>query len=213
MDNAKVYGLRFHKTLSGAQHPTPIVCPVATGYQGAVNGGGNVDLRPGDIVKQLSTGYVVLAEGSEESGGDADLMFGVIASVRPYWNGTKMTPGNALPGGTAWGTLEERRSEVLVIPMMPDIVWEIDADEATTAATLAAYRAFFGENCDFVNTNGITGKADPQLDISSHATTALSFRLWDVSPTRNNADFSGANVKLLVTANEVSLPWSTTTGT
>jgi hypothetical protein len=46
-------------------------------------------------------------------------------------------------------------------------------------------------------------RCNPVLDISTHATTAaLMFRIVGVSKSRENADFSGANVKLLVQLNQ-----------
>lgn len=203
-DNRHKYGFRFFSTQSGSGRPACIEALVASGYQGNVGGGStNVGISIGDPVDYLSTGFVELSNDTATR----DTLFGVVmavANAKVDANG-KARPASYLPGATSY-SLEETTSRLIVAPFS-DHIWEIDVDDATTATTLAAYRAFVGENCDFVyspdTTNADRPRANPVLDISTHATTAaLHFRIVGVSKSRENADFSGANVKLLVQLNQ-----------
>jgi hypothetical protein len=119
-----------------------------------------------------------------------------------------MVFGPKLPNQTTWGTVEERRSEVLVIPASWGI-WEIDCDDTAAAYdTKGEYEAFVGENVTHTvpggNASGVapTDSADPYIDISTHATTnTLSWRIEGVSKTLENQDYTGAYVKMLVSVN------------
>lgn len=207
MDNTAKYGFRIHKSLYGDAMSHPEVMPVATGYQ-ASPGGTSVDLNIGDPIKRLSDGTAALC-----AAGDT-LLYGICVGVRPYWDGSKMVPYNKLPGGTAWGTVEERRSDILVVGV-DQCLWEVDADDKTTATTLAGYRAFFGENADHAfSADSTSKKANGRLDISTHGTATSQWRIIDVSGTVENQDFSGLYVKLIVAPNEVATQriWGGTTG-
>ena len=203
-DNRHKYGFRFYSSASGSGRPACVEALVASAYQANVGGGStNVGISIGDPVDLLSTGFVELSNDTATR----DTLWGVvmgIANAKVDANG-KARPASYLPGATSY-SLEETTSKLIVAPF-GDNIWEIDVDDATTATTLAAYRAFVGENADFVyspdTTNSDRPRANPVLDISTHATTAaLHFRIVGVSKTRENADFSGANVKLLVQLNQ-----------
>jgi hypothetical protein len=201
-DNRHKYGFRFHSTQGGGGRPACVEMLVASAYQGNV-GGGNVGISIGDPVDLLSTGFVELSNDTATR----DTPFGVvmnIANAKVDING-KARPASYLPGATSYA-LEETTSKLIVAPFSNHI-WELDVDDAVTATTLAAYRALVGENVDFVysrdTSNADKPRANPVLDISEHATTAaLLFRIVGVSKSRENADFSGANVKLLVQLNQ-----------
>jgi hypothetical protein len=196
-DNTHYYGFRWSVAANGGKAcPVPERQHVASGQDDQDDSSNSVDLNVGDPVKRISTGGVTLAQTT-------DAVYGIIVAVAPYWDGTRMTPGNKLPNQTTWGTVEERRSYVYVVPVSAG-VWEIDCDDKVTATTLAAYRALIGENAEHTTPgNTALTSADPYLDISGHATTAtLSWRIVDVSPTLANEDFSGSYVKLLVQINE-----------
>jgi hypothetical protein len=194
MDNVATYGFRPYRS-RGAKLD-PIKCLVATGYQ-AAPGAVNCDLNIGDPVALVSTGTVALM-----GAGSAAKGYGVIVGVAPYWDGSAMQPTNKLPGGTAWGTIQERASYVYVLPFW-GITYEVDVDDAVTATTLAGYQAFVQENVDLVySAVSASKKAFPRIDISGHATTnTLQFRIVGISDNQANQDFSGANVKLLVECN------------
>lgn len=199
-DNTHRYGFRWNTGANGGKsQPTPVPKVVASGYQAQDDAAANnVDLNVGDPVKLVSTGTVALANTT-------DAVWGIVTGFGPYWNGTQMQPTNRLPGGTAWGTVEERRSTVYVVPVIGSY-FVIDCDDKVTATTEAAYRAFIGENCTFVcpgdTSSSSKPKADPMLDISTHATTAgLVCRIEDIHQEVDQ-DFSGLYVKMVVSFNK-----------
>lgn len=212
-DNRASYGFRFHRSKYGNPLENPLAKQVASNAVFAVNGGAATPgLGIGDPVKLVNDGTVIHAEGSENTPTD---IYGVVVGVGPVWSATLgvMQPSNTLPSNTVWGTNLERASYVYVVPFEL-AYWEIDVDDAVTATTESAYRAFIGENCSMILT-GASGASRiyPKLDISSHATTnSLKLRIADVSPTRDNYDFSGANVKLIVELNATAQTagWATT---
>jgi hypothetical protein len=162
---------------------------------------GSVGIYPGDPVKQVNTGGVIISVSG-------DPVWGIVVGILPYWDGTRMVPGNKLPNQTTWGTVEERRSQILVVPATAG-VWEIDCDDTAAGYdTKAEYEAFVGENVTHVLPDGsVTGvapsdSADPYIDISTHATTnTLTWRIEGVSPTAENQDFATTYVKMLVRPN------------
>lgn len=195
-NNTHLYGFRWHSARNGGKEmPAPMRKHVATSQNDQSDGAAaSVDLNIGDPVKLVSTGGVTLANTT-------DAVYGIIVGIAPYWNGTAMTPGKKLPNQTNWGTVESRRSYVYVVPAKAGY-WEIDVDEATTFTTEATYRAAIGENVDHTCVGSGT-TADPRIDISGHATTStLGWRIEDISPSLHNRDFSGTNVKIIVSVNE-----------
>ncbi len=209
-DNRIAYGFRLVGLTGGPGHPKPIRKIVATDASFDVSGGlQNAALTMGDVVTLASTGGVTLCGGAE-NGQTPVLPYGVIVGVEPYFDASigqagAMRPSSELPSDIAWGTVLSRQSRLLIQPFLPGLVFEVDVDDATTATTEAAYQAFIGENVSMINTgaaSAVPRRVAPKIDISSHATTAtLLFRIVGISPTMDNVDFSGANVKLLVTAN------------
>jgi hypothetical protein len=211
MDNIAKYGFRWWSGNPFPQ-PAPVVCIVATSASFDVSGGvSNVALRKGDPVTDVSTGGVTLCAGFEASGTGVRV-FGIVDAVLPYWDAAQnmRVPGNALPSDIAWVGLENQ-SKLLVIPAEAGI-WEVDVDDAVTATTEAAYQAFIGENCDHTLAGALTTFANPRLDIAQHVTTTAQWRIVGVSPSADNRDFSGANVKLLVRVNEGASPTFTASG-
>ena len=163
----------------------------------------SVDLNVGDPVKKVNDGTLAGVAAT-------DAFFGVVASIGPYYNGTAMVRGKSLPGGTTYGSNLERQSMVGIY-LAADNLFEVVCDDAVTATTQAAYTAFIGENTE-VSINQVSGStlATPKLDISLHNTTALAWRIVGLSK-RNNIDYSGANVPLIVTGNLIQqAPFQTT---
>lgn len=197
-NNQHKYGFRPVRGRYSSVIPSLIWKTVATGQNDTDDAAVSCALRIGDPVKLVSTGGVTLCKTT-------DSCYGIIGAIGPYWNGTRMVFGNYLPNQTAWGTVEDRRSMVGVWPAS-SCYWEIDVDENTTATTKAGYVAFLGENCTHVvpgDASTGTNFADPRLDISLHATTAsLVWRIEEISDSAENKDFSGTNVKLIVTCNK-----------
>jgi hypothetical protein len=206
MDNRQGYGFRYAGARWG-RDIAPIECIVATSEVFSVTGGtANVLLGPGDPVIKLATGGVTLCPGAETT---AQTPFGVVMAVLPYWDAASgfMKPAECLPSAVAWGTNLERQSKVLVQPF-ETAYWEIDCDDAVSATTEAAYQAFIGENTEYRLNGGIVPTANPQnrahprLDISAHATTnTFNLRIVRVSHTKDNVDFTGNYVKMIVELN------------
>ncbi len=200
MDNRAGYGFRFKRSRWGRAWPNVVPAHVASAESFDVTGGAqNVRLRKGDPVHALASGGITLSPGAETTVIPPKF---IVMGIGPYYDGNSMVVGGDLPSDTTWGTLYERRTKVWVCPV-EEAFWEVDCDDAVTATTEAAYRLFVGENVDHILT-GATGTlyAAPKLDISGHATTnSLGWRIEDISDTADNIDFSGANVKLVVSIN------------
>lgn len=205
-DNIAKYGFRY---FGGADNlPKPIEKLIATGTQFDVTSGiQDAVLQAGDVVAQVSDGTVALCAGNETT---PALPYGVVVGGIRYYDASigqsgQMRIANAVPNGVAWGTNRERATRVLVVPFLPGQIWEADVDDIVTATTQAAYEAFEGENVSFINSGAAASTPAwirPKIDISTHATTAsLFFRLVRVSSTKDNIDFSGANVKMLIEIN------------
>lgn len=200
-DNTHFYGFRWWQ---GNSHPCPYGkrMHVATGQDDQDDANNSIDINVGDPVTLLATGGVTVADGS---GGTPAKIYGIVVGVDQWYdsNAGAVTPAKKYKNQTSWGTVESRRGYVRVVPASAGI-WEIDVDDATTATTLATYRALINSNADHANPGNTTEtSADPKLDVSSAAADdQLQWRIVDVSPTLENQDYSGANVKLLVRVNE-----------
>lgn len=198
-DNTHKYGIRPVKgAYGGACHPKSVRKSVASGYQAQDDGSGfSIDLNVGDPVRILADGTVEIANTTED-------VWGVITGFGNSYNASDgaMKPSNKLAGGGTWSG-EEQRPFVYVVPAVPGQLFEIDVDDAVTATTKAAYFALIGLNAEHTIVGvSASATADPRLDVSSGATTAtLGWRIEDVSMTTENVDFSGANVKLIVSCN------------
>ena len=210
-DNLRGYGgFKWVRSLFGNTPPNAVECRVASAYSGAINGGSTIDINIGDPVRFVSTGTVAHAAGNEGASGGEDI-WGVVVSIMPYWDGTRMVPGFRLPAGTTYGSVLERQSRVLVYPVAGQ-VFEVDADDATTATTESGYLAFVGENCDHRLTTGSEPKSNCLLDISTHVATTAQWRILNVSKNVANQDFSGGFTKLYVTCNETQIAPFVTAG-
>jgi hypothetical protein len=209
--NRAGYGFRFYRSKYGRPLENCIRKLVASNATFSVTGGATaVGLGAGDPVKLVNDGTVMLANGAETTPDD---IWGVVVGVGPYWDGTLMQQKKVLPSNAVWGTNMSRASYVWVVPI-EQAYWEIDADDATTATTEAAYMAFIGENVSMVLT-GASGelRAAPKVDISTHATTnSLKLRIFEISTTADNVDYAGLNVKVVVevNANSTITGWATT---
>ena len=163
----------------------------------------------GDVVKRLGSGYVSLAEGSEKTNYnpgtiDADIPVGVIVGFTPYFDGVDMRPTNVLPGGTTYGTNFSRQSFALIVPLEAG-VWSVAVDATSTSYdTYAEWLAVIGETIDMVNSDGVTDKAEPELDLATIAdavSVSQIFRIYGLDVAQDNQDYAAAGFRLLVTAN------------
>jgi len=203
-DNAVRYGFRYVKSRYGGGNAPIQEAWIATAASFDVNAGAqNVFLGEGDPIVQLSDGSVTLGVGSE--GTDSTTLLGIVQGIKQYYDtakGVMTAMGPGIPSDLAWGTNLARQSRVYFTPI-ESAIWAIQVDDAVTATTEAAYQAFIGENCRFVNT-GTSGqlRAFPKLDISTHATTnTFPWKIIGVSQTAQNQDYSGQNVELYVISN------------
>lgn len=197
-DNVHKYGFRWIRSMFGEPFPKAQRYRLATGYTKSLAGGA-VDLRVGDPVTLLSTGYIQHQVGSE---GTQLGNTGIVVGFGPVYDGSVMQVVNHFTaGGGAYGTNLEHQTYVWVVPGIGSI-FECDADDNVTALTEATYLSYIGENVDHVLTTGSEPLANPMLDISTHAVTAtLLWRILDISQAAENVDFAGKYVKLLVTPN------------
>lgn len=204
-DNTQRYGFRWSTAANGGRPmPSPEEVIVASAESFDVNGGAsNVAIGPGDVVRRKSTGGVGQCDGAEGGGGALSPAF-IVVGIKPYWDGTKMVYNTVLPSDTTYGTVLERQTKLLVVPVEAGN-WEIDCDDAATATTEAAYQAFIGEYCDHRHDVTSTNtRFYPRLDISTHNTTStLLWRIVGISKTLENQDYSGNYVKLIVYPNVI----------
>ena len=203
MANTYFYGFRMYRTPGDTSSPPVEEMTVATTYQAQDDGAGfSVDLNIGDPVDLVALGTVGLANGGETP-------YGIIVGIRQYWDGSVIVPAaTSLPGGTAWGTILQRSSIVLVTPVSA-CDWRICVDDATTATTETAYRNLRGKNAVHTCVGvSATAEAVPRLDITTATTATHEWRIVGV-PT--GQDYASANVEVVVRANFSSEPgWPAT---
>lgn len=217
-NNNHQYGFRWVRSLHGGNSPEPLRYRIASGYRPTltVSAGANyVDLSPGDPCVIASDGTIQICAGIE-SDTPATAPWGIVVGFMPLYDSSlgRMAPKGFYPNaGITYGSVYDRESFALVIPAYGN-VWEIDVDDNTTATTYASYRAYVGENVNHIlDYADSDAKADPRVDISAHATTnTFRWRILDISPSAENADFSGTNVKVYVTPNVSQEPPFTVLG-
>jgi len=197
------YGFRWNTAANGGHPvPAPIERFLATGYAGAYNTSGYVDLNIGDTIMEVSDGSIAHVTGSAANPSIATgLFWGVVVGIKKYYDGTVIRTGNKIPRSTAWAN-DDQQATALVVPITAG-VWEVCCDDYVTATTKAGYQAFIGENVEVsFSYNATTKLAHPMLDISSHATTnTLGMQIVGLSPRVEVVDYAGAYVPLLVVAN------------
>jgi len=191
MANRRMGGFRWRFNVNAPSSTTPpiVLRAVASAY-------GTV-LYDGDPVKLVNDGTVAAA-------GVGDATFGIFCGAERYYDGSVIRRGGSLPVST-YGTNVERQSMARIIPCRGQ-VFEIDADDATTATTFLAYQAFIGENADIATGTNVGDQSGCQLDISTHATTnTLVWSIHDIA-TYPDHDFAAVGVKLLVRCNLIQEP-------
>lgn len=186
MANVSHNGFRwvYNRNAPGAPPPVRIL-PVATAF--------NVALPRGYPVK-------IISDGTIEDADPGDAVYGITDGVEQYYDGTVVRSGTSLPASISWGTNISRQSRVRVIPVRGQ-VFQVVADDNTTATTLAAYQAFVQENVEWAAGTASGDEAGCVVDISGHAVTnTLSVRIEDV-PNRETQDFTSTGVVLHVSFN------------
>ncbi|MEY4931751.1 MAG: hypothetical protein RLZZ403_71 [Pseudomonadota bacterium] len=189
MANISQRGFRWVRSLyANAESNHPVARGrLASGYVPQIGASGTYNLRVGDPITRLSTGYMAAAIGSE---GTHDLIVGVVCGFGPIYNtttGRQEAVREFAGGGGVYVTAYQNMSWVYYIPVA-DQVFEVDADDGAAANdTEAEWIALVGQNADHVLTSGSTPDLNPLLDISSAATTAaLQWNIIDYSPRIDN---------------------------
>jgi hypothetical protein len=195
MANTTLRGFRWHSAKNGAKAPPVRVVHVADDYA--------TKLVRGDALKFVTDGLERAAAGDT-------VICGVMIGVKQYWDGTFRKRGRYLPASTSYDTDLTKQSLVEFIPVGGQ-VFEVDADDGTTATTEAAYLALINENCDHIVESGTLNISYMALDVSTHITATAQWRIVGVSK-RVNQDFASSRVKLLVECNESAEPTYATAG-
>lgn len=177
-------------------------------------------LFKGDVLIPVSDGTVAIAAAANNG------LLAYVAMGFSYTISGKRTPKPYLPANTTFSPTtvgSAAASHVEVVRIMPDIIFAVGGDDATTVTSVATAIAMIGENADLTTgtagntTSGVSGMA---LDISTHATTAANFRIIGLEqyPTDNpeslflNNDPTLINFRYLVTCNEGFWPPYTDVG-
>jgi hypothetical protein len=220
-DNVGNYGFRlFRGAFADTRAPLIARAPVASGYSSTTPvGTANVGFRAGDVVNLLTDGtvqHVLAGDGTTSTVTRRPL--GVVVGIDPWFDVSIGQAGalrraDNLPAGIVYGTNLERQSNLLIVPVEGS-TFEVDVGGAAgaVAATQAAFQLLVGTNVDLIY-NAVAPKAFPTLDSNpaNYTTATRQFRVVGISPTLNNQDFTGANVKLLVVGNMVqNAPFFTT---
>lgn len=188
MANRRIGGFKWRSSrIAPSSKAPPIdVLPVASAY-------GTV-IYEGDVVKKLSDGTVAVAT-------PGDAIYGIANGAKQYYDGSVIRGGGSLPVST-YGSVLERQSLLRIIPVKGQI-FEVDANDGTTATTQAAHQAFVGENAEWVAGTNVNDQSGAQLNISTHATTnTLSVRIHGLG-TNPDQDYAAVGVKYLVYFNLV----------
>lgn len=168
----------------------------------------------GDPVALLSDGTVaVLANGASGTTTDP---YGVVTGCWYTRSGdSRPSPAIMIPASTTFtpttvGSVQA--SYVEVCPAVPGVTFfEVDADDGTTATTVAAHLGLVGGNADTT-----TGTPDSvrgstyALDISTAATTESEvWRIVDLVRYSSD-DYTASRIKYIVTANHSGWPSAAT---
>ncbi len=204
-DNTHIKGFRWHRSKDGSANPVVRRIQLASAYRPTLTIGAApvyTNIRPGDPILRLSTGYGDLSYGTE-SDTPSTRALGIVAGFEPMYVTGKMVPQDYYPNeGITYGTVFERQTWVHYYPA-ETAYFEIDCDDKTTATTYAAYLAFQGETCRHTLGAAATNETDTMLDISDHNTTSTF--VWRIEEVQlhntNNQDFAGSYVKLIVSCN------------
>jgi hypothetical protein len=209
-DNVAYYGYRLF-TGAFAQTNAPLTrrLPVASNYDStAPVGTAGVGFRPGDVVSLTATGDTLqhtVATGVLANQNTKPL--GVVGGIDPWFDVSigqagAMRRADNLPAGIVYGTNLERQSNLLIIPVEGN-TFEVDVVNNTTFNTLALLQGIVGLNAELIY-SAVAPKAFPRLDLTAANVTGANTRQWrivGISPSLNNQDFTGLNVKLLVVCN------------
>lgn len=212
MANISQGGFRPWGTLSGGKghFGNPFVQEVANNY--------GTQLSKYDIIIPVSDGTVAIGAAA-----DNGKLLGVIIGCS-YVVAGKRTPSDFIPASTTFTPTtvgSAAASLVEYLPLTGDLVLEVDADDGTTATTIAGQIALIGENADIASPGSpstVIGVSTQCLDISTHATTTANFRIIGIEGYTLEGlrlidnDPTVTRFKFLVVCDEGFLPPYTATG-
>lgn len=215
-DNVVRYGIRWSTAMNGHPCPQGVPMDVASGQVFTFDAATAGRLQPGDPVARIAGGNIDHADA-----GTGNPIWGIVIGIGhdgKVFNSSIGTNGVLHPTGVvASGIVPpsiDERTIVLVVPA-GGVYWEIDASPALTSgkSDYSDWRAVFGLNADHLYT--APGAADldatPELGVEIAATTTGQWRIDRLSPSQENQDLSGENVKLIVMLNEGQAPPFVTT--
>lgn len=206
MANVQYGGFRPWGTRSGGRgvFPSPQVGELANNYATAV--------FKYDILTAVSDGTLAVSAAA-----DNGKLVGVAMGFS-YVTGGKRSPQPYIPANTTFSPTtvgSPNASYVKYIPITPDLIFEVDADDGSTITTVAGAIGLIQENADLATGTGDTGTGIGAmlLDISTHGTATANFRIIGVAPypTGQN-DVTLTRAKYLVICNEGIDPYYTATG-
>jgi hypothetical protein len=214
--NQHRYGLRWVRSLSGAEQPQILRFPVASAYQAST--GSNVNLNTGDPIYIGEDGCVKLtaagADTTTANGDPDEYIFGVIAGFERTYSQSQglVEQKSYLAGGTTYtgGIGGDNAPLALVIPAAGNI-FEIDADAVLGTPTKSGALAMVGKPAVMVYdriASGVAGapKANPLLDEDSLANTVQGQLLIVGLGAKGDAmDFTAPGVTFQVMVNAVAM--------
>lgn len=198
-------GFRPVAMINGTYLPTTLIRETANNYA--------TSLFQGDVLIPVSDGTVAIAAASNNG------LLAYIATGFQYVISNKRTKKPYLPANTTFSPTtvgSKNASWVECIPIVPDLICEVDANAAI--ASIATAVGMIGENCDLATGTGDTtnGQSAMLLDVSTRATTAANFRVFGIKQYPEGSfldnDVTLTRAKYLVTCNEGFWPPYTTTG-
>jgi len=206
MANTHRYGIRFQRSISGADTPQIFTYPIATAYAPVTifGAGTSVNLNIGDPVRLLEDGTIALVQaGQDLAGANADsddYAFGIIAGFPRVLVAGYPRPGSFYQTGTTYtgGTGGDNAPLVAVIPVEGNI-FEIDSAAAPSPATRSGALTYVGMTATLtysVLTSG-TGqpRANPLLDLSTAAAggaNQLQLQITGLGKANETMDFTAA---------------------
>jgi hypothetical protein len=215
MANQTNGGFRVWGTVTGGEGamPTTFINELANNYATAIG--------IGDIVIGVSDGTLARAAASDDG-----KLLGVVTGCSYVAGGITIgrSLSNYIPANTTFTPTtvgSANASLVQWVPLTADVILEVDGNAAFATPTPAGVISLIGENVDLVTgtADSTTGVSAFAVDLSTHNTTTLNFRIVGVRNYTLQAGFSAldndptaSRFKVLVVCNEGIWPSYTTTG-
>jgi hypothetical protein len=192
-DNVYRYGFKWVASLTaGDERPAVIPMRVASGFTPTASATSN--LRQGDPVILLSTGYIRDAAAGEP-------VFGIIDGIGQYYDGSRVVKKSSLPYGTTYTAGDAQESIVYVIPAVGQ-VFEVCNHSTLYVATRAAAVGYIGLCADHTYSLVSAPYLNPALDSSAAPTAATAqWRIIELSRDPG-VDYTGKYVPFRVTVQE-----------